>query len=663
MNIGSQAGIAATVTNDSQNGGVNWTVTCGSADCGSFQPTSTASTVPTTYTAPATIPTGGTVTVKATSVTDSTKSKSATITITQGGAISVVLSPSPRAYMNITSTAPFTAVVSNDSGNAGVNWTVTCGPQSGIPPCGSFSSTQTASGVPTTYQAPGAIPPGSTVTVTATSVTDDTKSASATVNIAAAPTTLADGTYVFNLAGTDDSFDFGPSNYYVAGAFTVSGGVITGGEQDFVDYSIAATDSVNGATSSIVGTPDGNLLITLDTGDGSIGDEGNGLEVLTASFVTGTRLVISENDNFATGTGTIDLQTSTAAPQNGYAFYVNGLDFDGIQLSIGGILNVDSPGIISGNGSVLDWNDAGLVFQNEGFTPSTVSATDSFGRVQFTLFPVNTDFAPDIVLIGYVVDGNTIQLVEGVDDLIGTLGGVALAQGANTGSFDNSSLSGSSYVTGMQGEDTNGPLQVAAVVVFNPNLTVSGNASVNDLANSDTTDITAGTYVVDSTGRATLTGLSGGGAVPVAAQLYLDGRGNALAMSADPNAVAAGPAYVQDGSGFTGLYAVNAQFATDLNVTPFPWSAAGLVNVDNSGTITGFTDFNVFLGPQTANVPLLGTTTGSGIPLTGTITGLDAASSTTPDSFAYYSSGFQVVGIETDTNQLGLIFFEPVPLP
>ncbi len=58
------------------------TVTCGSAQCGSFNPTATGSGSATVYTAPAAVPTPATVTLTATSVTDTTKSTSATITIT-----------------------------------------------------------------------------------------------------------------------------------------------------------------------------------------------------------------------------------------------------------------------------------------------------------------------------------------------------------------------------------------------------------------------------------------------------------------------------------------------------------------------------------------------------------------------------------------------------
>jgi len=77
MTTSESCGVAATVANDSKNQGVTWQKTCGSADCGTFTPTSaSASAVPITYTSPAVAPSGGTVTLTATSVTDPTKSVS-----------------------------------------------------------------------------------------------------------------------------------------------------------------------------------------------------------------------------------------------------------------------------------------------------------------------------------------------------------------------------------------------------------------------------------------------------------------------------------------------------------------------------------------------------------------------------------------------------------
>ena len=81
MRVGTTASIAATVSNDSQNKGVMWNVTCGSASCGSFSPVNTTSGAATTFTAPGSVPSGNNVTIEATSQADTTKSASATITI------------------------------------------------------------------------------------------------------------------------------------------------------------------------------------------------------------------------------------------------------------------------------------------------------------------------------------------------------------------------------------------------------------------------------------------------------------------------------------------------------------------------------------------------------------------------------------------------------
>src|SRR5271169_2853691 len=58
--------IGAQVTSDTAGAGVDWTLACTSADCGSIAPAHTASGGATTYTAPATVPTGGSVTITAT---------------------------------------------------------------------------------------------------------------------------------------------------------------------------------------------------------------------------------------------------------------------------------------------------------------------------------------------------------------------------------------------------------------------------------------------------------------------------------------------------------------------------------------------------------------------------------------------------------------------
>jgi hypothetical protein len=79
--------LGAQVVNDTAAAGVDWTVTCTSADCGSISPAHTASGGATTYTAPATVPTGVTVTITASSTTDATANASAPITINPVGSL------------------------------------------------------------------------------------------------------------------------------------------------------------------------------------------------------------------------------------------------------------------------------------------------------------------------------------------------------------------------------------------------------------------------------------------------------------------------------------------------------------------------------------------------------------------------------------------------
>src|SRR5690242_13371020 len=72
--------LAATVSNDASNRGVGWTVSCAAASCGAVSPTATASGAATTYTAPATLPTGGaTITITATAIADAGATASSTL--------------------------------------------------------------------------------------------------------------------------------------------------------------------------------------------------------------------------------------------------------------------------------------------------------------------------------------------------------------------------------------------------------------------------------------------------------------------------------------------------------------------------------------------------------------------------------------------------------
>jgi hypothetical protein len=687
------ASLSATVLNDSANAGVTWTVTCGSTGaCGSFNPTSTLSGVNTTYTAPSAIPTGNTVVITATSVTDTTKSANITVTITATPALAVTLTTPPPSSLVPSGTASVVATVTNDPLNGGV--TYSCAPAG---TCGTFSSgtSTVASGATVTYTAPSTT---GNVTITATSVDSTTTSASANVNITtAASGALTGGNYTFWLSGWDSN----NSPYYVAGAITlvpgVSGtsGTITG-EQDFVDASVGPLGADSLAGSSYAITSDGNLQITLTTNDANIGPGGNGIETLNATLTSGSSARIIEFDIWASGSGQLEPQSIPATtPLGGYAFSVGGYDNIGDPLGIGGVINVDatSGNNISVSGSIFDENDAGTLTLNQTFFPSSVSPTpDGSGRVTFTLLPSSS--ASPFALVGYFVDSTHVRLVETLDNLGGTTGGQAFVQ-TGTGTFNTSSFEGSSYVFGATGFDNTMDayfLQMAGVVTGNSDgTTVSGNISFNDLENMSAAGgnaISAGTYTVDDatsgtpdagTGRVTLSGLTVGSPFPYNLELYLDGNGNARVLSLDANDMVDGVAGLQNltGTPFNGTFALGA---TGYDFTyEDELDAVGQVAADtNAGTFSGFADLNWLFDPTpgpTFGAPTPPLVSGAfaaastaGV-YTGTVTGIDVtycqlynASTTigcTNDVFNFYVvNPSTTVGIETDDNQLTLIRLE-----
>jgi hypothetical protein len=647
---GTTTSLTAVVTNDSANAGVKWTVSCSGSSCGTFSAASTASGTATTYTAPATPPSPATVTVTATSVTDTTKTATATITITAGPAgITVAFSATPPTSLIINTTASLTAVVTNDSANAGVKWTVTCGNSS----CGSFSSTSTASGTATTYTAPSAPPSPATVTVTATSVTDSTKTATATITIT---NLLADGTYVYHLAGDDAT---GP--YFVVGAVTVQNGAITGGRQDFSDVTNFYTNDLV-ATGSSLTAAGSNLQIVINTGNTAIGV--SGVETLRGVRVSGSRVLISEFDTFASATGSLDLQTSAAAPAGGYAFSVRGTDGtqQGYALAVGGVLNINGSSVVVGS-SVLDYNDGGSVGKGLFFTSGSVSTPDTYGRITITLTP-NTANLLGFILTGYIVGTNQIQLVESQMDTLGAdLGGMALGQGTHTGTFTTASVSGSTYVFTGVGADASGSLHLGGALVLNSNNTVSGTIALNDFSTFGSVTIAGGNYIVDATGRVSITNVTPSlvQGTPFAFELYLDGNGNAMEIGLDSSELNQAQAYQQTVSStasFAGTYALAGQGFGNFSDAVPAWGAVGPAVVA-SNALTGFTDYNLQGGTPTSNATLTGTETSSSATLA--VTGLNAATSTASDSYLYLPiDGKRVIAIQDDGNQLGLLLLEGV---
>jgi hypothetical protein len=564
--------------------------------------------------------------------------------------VSIAFGTAPPASLALNTTASISAVVQNDGAARGVTWSVKCAATQ----CGSVAPASTASGGTTIYTPPAQLPSPATVTLTATSVTESSKSVSGTINLTSAPAAvLADGTYVYHFAGAD-----GTGPMFVAGAFTVKGGVITAGEQDLGDVAAGFTDNLvpSGCSLSVAG---GNIQVVLATSNPDIGVKG--VETLRGTRISATRVLLSQFDSSAAATGSIDLQTSTAPPAGGFAFALNGWD-NGTpesQLAIGGILNFSGSSLSVAN-SVMDYNDGGTVVQAQQFASGSISTPDTFGRVTVTLNPASASGMPGFVLSGYIVGANRIELVENqADALNGDLGGTALGQGSNTRSFSLASLTNTTYVYESQGEDANGVLTLAGGFIFNSAGTVSGDLAWNDFANSGGNKIQSGTYTVDSTGRVTLQAV-----VPqplnvvLSFQLYLDGNGNALVLGADALETTAGLAYLQTvgSANFSGQYGVAGLGYVKAPGVPL-WGAVGPLQIDTAGNVTGTVDYSTQGAASQSAVTLGGTED----PTVGLLhlSGLNALNSQTQNGYGYYPiDGHRVLAIEVDGKQLGLLLLE-----
>ena len=269
--------------------------------------------------------------------------------------ISIAFQPAPIGTILIDTTTNLTAVVSNDPSNSGVSWSVTCSVTGN---CGQLSAQHTASGDATTYTPPASLAGNSLdVNIVAFATASQATNVVAPITVTAFGSNLK-GTYVLEATGADSNFN----PYQFAGVIVLDGnGGISSGEQtvNFSDPTtglfVAKSDAINNVGSSYFLGPDGRGTITLNPNDADIGAETFSLvflsnsQALIAALPTST-LTIS-------GTGTMDLQTTTAAPTGGYAFAVSGTDVTSASpTAFAGILNIDSPNNISGKGSVADQN-------------------------------------------------------------------------------------------------------------------------------------------------------------------------------------------------------------------------------------------------------------------------------------------------------------------
>jgi hypothetical protein len=631
LDAGAHATISAAVSNDSSNAGVDWTVTCGSSVCGSFNPAHTASGSATTFTAPAAISSTTPVTVTATVSADTSKSVTATVTIIPGA---IFFNQAPPASLATNAPAMISATVLKDPKNLGVDWTVTCGSSD----CGSFNPTHTASGSATTYTAPATVPTGNTVTITAISTANTTQTVSATVTITTSALSLLKGLYAFAFSGNDGNIGGNISFFSVAGSILADGkGNITKGEEDFCDSSLVSLGNTLSGTYTV--GSDGRGTMTLHVSNPKIGV--NGVQTLSFAVINSQHGLVIEFDSSATSNGTLDLQNpanfSTGSIAGGYGFTLVGstADVNAAEEIAGGVFTADGAGKFSGTEDV-NLNGTGVT---SGPLNGTYSSPDPFGRGTATLGSNS--------FVYYIVDSSNLKLVE--SDSAVFLAGSAFAQGS--GSFSNASLSGN-FVFTVAGVDPGGSA-LAAGGLF----AADGNGNITngtiDVFGKVTNGAFTGTYSISSNGRGTVT-INGttGGLSQFA--VYLTANQGVLLLDLD-TITTMGAALSQTGgisaSTFSGRYALNFDAAGSSAFTEE--DLVGQVVADGVSVLAGGGDINQFtVGPPPIsklfpNALLTGTFSASS---NGRFTGTLTSSATGTLNLIYYiASGSNVLFIGLDT--------------
>lgn len=228
-------------------------------------------------------------------------------TSNSGSGLSVQIVQAPPVVLGAGGTADVVANVLNDQKNSGVTWS--CSPAGS---CGTFTPTSTGYQITTIYTAPATLSSWTDITLTATSVTDNSQSASVTVAVAfGSPSALA-GSFIFSDFGFTSAANGGEQGS-AGGEFSADGnGNITSGVMDLNAFGTVSELSLAGSTYAFSGPrgtlagPSGqtyNIYLTdptLNLLDPNNSSGGGGALFLETDAANTTGVVISQTNSGAT---------------------------------------------------------------------------------------------------------------------------------------------------------------------------------------------------------------------------------------------------------------------------------------------------------------------------------------------------------------------------
>lgn len=506
---------------------VTWSLSgsCAGANCGTLT-SETGTSV--TYNAPASVPSSISVTLQATSVADPSKAAGINITVAAltvriTGKVTELAAGSQKYFFR-----QFQASVQNDPANAGVTWTLTANGTPCSPGCGTVAINGPSSfGVDYTPPATEPAAPANMPTLTATSITDTTKSDSDAFTIfdgskACTPAGnegVLNGNYAIMVHGWSGSGTGTPVIY--SASFTADGtGKVTFGQDlydPYANFAYGGDSIIPDASSYSVGADNRGCLTLTDQDENTftlqfaLGGVNGGIASKGDVVLFDGQLAIPIH-----GSGILRQQDPTAfslsALQGNYAFGVDGWDN-----SSGTTLHYALAGSFSqsaGNISNLAWdeNDGGTVSTMPG-TPIGTAATippiaNKDGVATMSLLVPTSKFPATENVVIYVINPSEIFLVALTTSGAPEFAGVAIAAPS---SFSASSIS-PNYILRFTGSSSGGATAAIGLANFSGGLsgTISGTLDTyaSGAASAETLSGSYGVGNFQSLGRLVINGAS-----------------------------------------------------------------------------------------------------------------------------------------------------------
>jgi hypothetical protein len=503
------------------------------------------------------------------------------------------------------SVSVLTATVNHDSSNSGVSWTLTANSVAcTASTCGTLANVTTSSA---TYVPPASAPasPNNTPTITATSMSDSSKSDTDGFTIISASTacgsgheSILSGQYAFTLQG----FDTAGAQVILAGSFNAdgSGNIAT----------LAGAEDINSSAG-----PQTNLSINATGSSYSVGADNRGCLIIVNSLGTTTkfRFALGSFNGGVASKGRISGFDATAIPdtlvtgelrlQNpaaftnsafagNYAFGLDGTDTAGKRFGLAGTLSSNGAGVVTAGN--FDSNDGGTLSANAAISSGTFAiGSNGRGTLSLTSGGVTDNYAI------YVLSQSDALLISVDPNSAGHPVTLGEALGAGT-SFANNSLNGTLAIH-MTGRTSGGSADVT-VGVGNSN----GGGSLSALNlfeksadNPISTMSGAATYSVAANGRTTITGV-----FPNAPVIYLSATNQGFILGGGVTAPS-GIVEPQSAGPFSNNSVSGAYFlGTETPGCECVPEESGVATANGAGGLTGTLDSGRFGGLLQGNQPL-----------------------------------------------------------